>query len=93
MPTPPRALIAERTRDIAVMHALVANGFGYSIANIRPSPSHAADGQALCAVPLAGDVRPMHLGVLLPQGAPSSMTVRAFVHHCVQHVTPQSVGL
>jgi DNA-binding transcriptional LysR family regulator len=89
--TATRPLIAERTRDIAVMHALVANGFGYSIANIRPSPSHAADGQALCAVPLAGDVRPMHLGVLLPQGAQSSMTVRAFVDHCVQHVATQVV--
>jgi DNA-binding transcriptional LysR family regulator len=86
-----RPVIAERTRDISVMHALVANGFGYSIANIRPYPDRAADGQALCVVPLAGDVRPMQLGVLLPQGAQSSMTVRAFVQYCVQHMTVPAI--
>ena len=39
--------IAERTRDMAVMRALVANGFGYSLANIRPVTDLAPDGRRL----------------------------------------------
>ena len=31
-----RPKVVERTRDMGVMRAMVANGFGYSIANIRP---------------------------------------------------------
>ena len=31
-----RPSIAERTGDIAVMRSMVANGFGYGIANMRP---------------------------------------------------------
>jgi DNA-binding transcriptional LysR family regulator len=74
--------IAERTRDIAVMQSLVANGFGWSIMNVRPLADRAPDGGALAFVPLAGEVRQMRLGLVLAEGAEASMTIRAFVAHC-----------
>ena len=40
-------VIAERTRDMGVMRAMVANGFGYSIANIRLGSDRAPDGRRL----------------------------------------------
>lgn len=85
-----RPAIAERTRDIAVMRSLVANGFGYSIANIRPYTDRAPDGRALRYVPLTGALRPMRLGILLAEGARSSLTIRAFVDHARAHVTPEA---
>jgi len=83
-------LIAERTRDLTVMHGLVANGFGYSIANIRPASDRAADGRPLVYVPLSGTVRPLRMGLLLPGGAGVSLTVQAFVDHAKATVSPEA---
>lgn len=83
--------IAERTRDMAVMRSLVANGYGYSIANIRPLNDLAPDGRRLRYVPLKGPVAPMMLGVLMARAATTVLTVSAFVDHCRAAVTEASV--
>ena len=86
--------IAERTRDMGLMRAMVANGFGYSIANIRLMPDVAPDGAPLCAVPLedaANPVAPLMFGILLPEGALVARRVRAFVDHCRSEV-PGVIG-
>lgn len=83
--------IAERTRDIAVLHSLVANGFGYGIANFRPLSDLAPDGRKLCFVPLVGEVRPMTMGLAMAPGAESVLTVKAFIDHCREVVTEASV--
>ena len=82
-----RPHIAERTRDMAVMRGLVANGFGYAIANVRPLTDVAPDGSKLRFVPLKGDVRPMRLGLVTSEGAENVLTVRAFMDHCAQNIT------
>jgi DNA-binding transcriptional LysR family regulator len=82
-----RPQVAERTRDIAVMRGLVAAGFGYSIANIRPLSDSAADGQPLRFVPLSGALRPLRMGLLMVEGAGQVQTIRAFAAHCRAHVT------
>ena len=86
-----KPLIAERTRDMAVMRSLVANGYGYSIANIRPLNDLAPDGRRLRYVPLVGPVKPMALGVVMAKGAESVLTISAFVYHCREAVTEASV--
>lgn len=78
--------ITERTRDMAVMRSLVANGFGYSILNFRPLNAHAPDGRKLRFIPLKGDVRPLKLGLLTCAGAENVLTVQAFIAHCRAHV-------
>ena len=83
----PGPLIAERTRDMGVMRAMVANGFGYSIANIRLGSDRAPDGRRLVFVPLKGDIRPMLIGLLLPRSGTRRLTVTAFVDHCRTAVT------
>lgn len=79
--------VAERTRDMAVMQSLVGQGFGYSIANIRPWSDRSPDGRRLRYIPLTGPVRPMQLGLLLSEGARASQTVRAFIDHCRAELT------
>jgi DNA-binding transcriptional LysR family regulator len=83
--------IAERTGDIAVMRSMVANGFGYGIANMRPLNTLAPDGKPMAFVPLDGDLRPLTLGVALPQAEHRTQTVQAFIEHCRSFVVEQGV--
>ena len=78
--------IAERTRDLGVMRAMVVCGFGYSIANLRLGSDRAPDGQRLAQVPIGGAVRPIRLGLMLPPGTPRR-TVQEFLHHAGAYVT------
>jgi DNA-binding transcriptional LysR family regulator len=81
-----RPIIAERTRDMAVMRSLVANGFGYSIANVRPLNDNSPDGKALKFIPLVGAVRPMRMGLLMSTDADMTSVVRAFAEHCTDRL-------
>ncbi|MDS9468792.1 LysR substrate-binding domain-containing protein [Paracoccus sp. MBLB3053] len=74
-----RANITERTRDMAVMRGLVANGFGYSIVNVRPFADRAPDGKPLRFLPLAGNQRPMKLGLLMASATDRTQLHKAFL--------------
>lgn len=78
--------IVERTRDMSVMRAMVANRFGYSIANIRPVSTYALDGGKLAFVPLTGNLRPMRMGILSMGGASPALTVRRFIDFCGEKI-------
>ncbi len=82
--------IVERTKDMAVLRSLVANGFGYSIANIRPLNDLAPDGRALCFLPLTGQVRPMNLGIALVDEIANVLTVQRFVQYCRETLSQSS---
>lgn len=86
--------IAERSRDLAVVRSLVANGFGYSIANMRPLNGLSPDGKPLSFVRLAGGLRPMKVGLLMTHGADTTSVVRGFIDFAKSWVldglTPQS---
>lgn len=86
-----RPNIAERTADIALMRSMVANGFGYGIANMRPLNSTSPDGKSLVFVPLKGDLRPLTMGVALPNSEHRPQTVRAFIDHCRRFMVEQRV--
>lgn len=83
--------IAERTRDMAVMRSLVANGYGYSIANIRPLSNLSPDGGELAFIPLTGDVRHMQMGLVMARGADRTSTVKAFIAHCREKISEGGV--
>jgi DNA-binding transcriptional LysR family regulator len=76
--------IVERTRDMEVLRALVANGFGYSIANIRPRNDLAPDGNKLRFIPVDGPVEPMQLGLIMAPDARNVRTIDAFTEHCLK---------
>ncbi|RAZ78694.1 LysR family transcriptional regulator [Mesorhizobium atlanticum] len=86
-----RPRIAERTGDIAVMRSMVANGFGYGIANMRPLNAMSPDGKLLVFVPLLGDIRPLTMGIALPNAEHRTLTVQAFIDHCRRFVVEQGV--
>ena len=86
-----RPKIGERTADMAVMRSMVANGFGYALANVRPKSGISPDGKPLCFVPLDGDQRPMIMGLATPAAGRKTRTVQAFVDHCKTLITDEHV--
>lgn len=86
-----RPRIGERTRDMAVMRSLVANGFGYGFANIRPLSNRAPDGRKLCFMPLSDGLRPLRLGLVLADGAENVLTVEAFMTHCAELISDDQI--
>jgi DNA-binding transcriptional LysR family regulator len=86
-----RPKIAERTTDIAVMRSMVANGFGYGIANMRPLNTMSPDGRPLAFVALRDGLRPLAMGIALPRAEHRTQTVRAFIEHCRRFMGEQGV--
>ncbi len=86
-----KPLITERTQDMAVMRSLVANGFGYSIANLRPLNNLSPDGKKLCYIPLECELPNLVMGLVMAEGTLSSFTIQAFVEHCTQNITASNV--
>lgn len=76
-----RANVAERSSDLAVTRSLVANGFGYSLINIRPKTNFAPDGAELVFLPLEGDHRPMIVGLASKKSVHTSRIMVAFESH------------
>ena len=76
-----RPNIAERTGEIAVSRALVANGFGYGFVNARTRSHHAADGRELAFLRLKGAHRPMVLGLASKRSVHRPRIVSAFEEH------------
>ena len=72
----------ERVRDIELMRGMVANGFGYALANIRYRAKTAPDGKAVKSIPLESSLRPMKLGLVTRKGEHRPRVVRAFEDHC-----------
>ncbi len=76
---------------MAVMRSLVANDFGYSLANIRTLSETSPDGQKLKFVPLAGSIRPLRLGPAFSSSIHMSRTIRAFLDHCDEMISSGDV--
>jgi len=87
-----KPVIAERTRDMAVLRSMVANDFGYSIANVRPLSDTAPDGNPVRVVPISGPVRALRMGLLTAQDAVRSNAVRAFVDYASQMARTGQMG-
>jgi DNA-binding transcriptional LysR family regulator len=75
-------LVAARSAHQEVVRTMVANGYGYSIFNVRPRSNHALDGRKLVRVRLAGNHRPMTIGTATLKQLRQSRLVEAFETHC-----------
>jgi DNA-binding transcriptional LysR family regulator len=74
--------VAMRSSHLETIRSLAANGFGYSLLNVRPILDRSLDGRPLAIVPLAGDHRPMYLGIASLAASRQPKAVDAFVDHC-----------
>ena len=84
-------VIRERVADYHVLRSLVANGFGYSLGNIRPLSQAADDGKLLRSLPLADLHRPMLLGVATAREGFRPKVISAFEAHCRATINDESI--
>lgn len=81
-----KPFIAEKTKDMAVMRSLVANGYGFGLANVKPLNNLSPDGKPLRTIPLLGDERPMRLGLLMATDAENTISVKSFITYCTDFI-------
>jgi DNA-binding transcriptional LysR family regulator len=86
-----RPVIAERCEDMAVLRSLVASGYGYALANIRPLTDLAPNGEKLRNLRLEGDFRRMALGLAMIATERRSRIVSAFLEHCEAQVSNEKI--
>jgi DNA-binding transcriptional LysR family regulator len=70
-----------------VLRTMVANGYGYTLVNVRPRSDEALDGRRVVRVRLSGDHRPMIVGVATLAQLSQSRLIDAFQNHCKAFVS------
>ena len=83
--------IAWSSSQLDVVRGMVANGFGYTLANARPRLVCAPDGRRLYAVPLSGDHPPMTIGIATLKEVRKTRLVEAFEQHCKEHISQSNI--
>ena len=86
-----RPRISERVSDMGMIRAMVANGFGYSLANMRPSSVAAPDGARLETVPVSGGHQPMMLGLATVRSRFRPRILDAFEAHCRTQIAENNI--
>lgn len=57
-------IIQAKSSNPEVVRTMVANGYGYTIANVRPKNMTAMDGKEVVSIKLTGNHKPMQIGVM-----------------------------
>ena len=83
--------IYARSGNQEVVRTMVANGYGYTIANVRPRNLSALDGKGLSLVKLTGDHKPMRIGVATLSQERKPRVLAAFERHCRETITQDSI--
>ena len=81
-----RPNISERSSDLSVVRSLVANGYGFSLVNMRTKSNVAPDGEKLAFLRLADDIRPLVLGLATKQVEHRSRIIDAFYRHVQEEI-------
>jgi len=74
--------IHSRSKHQEVVRTMVANGYGYTLANVCPRSDLALDGRRVVRVRLSGEHRPMLIGIATLANDKKSQLVKAFEKHC-----------
>jgi DNA-binding transcriptional LysR family regulator len=80
-----------RTRHIEVQRALVAQGYGYSLANVRPLNQNSLDGSSLRYVPLEGYNPGLTLGIATLANIRKTIVVETFSQFCREQINSENI--
>ena len=83
--------IYARTRHIEVQRGLVARGYGYSLANVRPLNQKSLDGSDLVYVPLSGNNPGLILGIATLASIKKTIIVDIFSEFCGEHISSENI--
>ncbi len=85
----PNIALASAQPDI--VRTLVANGLGYTLANVRPRADVALDGRRVVRVPLSGDLPPVRIGIATLKELKKTRLMEAFERHCQEQISESYV--
>lgn len=80
-----------RSSNQEVVRTMVANGFGYTIANVRPKNLTARDGRELLSLHLDGNHQPMTIGIATLRLARKPPVLVSFEQHCREVINQKNV--
>ncbi len=80
-----------RTRYTEVQRGLVAKGYGYSLANVRPLNQKSLDGSDLAYVPLSGYNPGLTLGIATLANIRKTMVVDMFSEFCGEQISTENI--
>lgn len=80
-----------RTRYVEVQRALVARGYGYSLANVRPLNQKSLDGSKLVYVRLSGYNPGLTLGIATLASIQKTIVVDIFSEFCREHISSENI--
>lgn len=83
--------IIERSKDMSLVRSMVANGFGYSLGNIRPYFELAPDGKRLKHVPLKNGLHPIQLGLAFYHTDYITRAAKEFCANCHNMITEDAL--
>ena len=83
--------IYARTRHIEVQRALVAQGYGYSLGNVRPVNQKSLDGSSLEYVPLSGFYPGLTLGIATLANIKKTIAVDIFSQFCQAQISTEKI--
>ena len=83
--------IYARTRHIEVQRALVAQGYGYSLGNVRPVNQKSLDGSSLKYVPLSGYNPGLTLGIATLANIKKTIAVDIFSQFCHEQISTEKI--
>jgi DNA-binding transcriptional LysR family regulator len=83
--------IAWSSVQFEVVRAMVANGLGYSLLNVRPRSDVALDGGRLKPVALAGDPPALRVGIATLKQLKKTRLAEAFEAHCRELISDQQI--
>ena len=70
---------------------MVANGYGYTIANVRPKNLTAMDGRKLKAIRLKGEHKSMKIGIMTLKQTRKPLILTAFESHCRRLISDRKI--
>ena len=79
--------IAFRFSQPDIIRTMVANGYGYSLANVTPRSDMAMDGRRVVRVRLSGENRPMTIGFATLKQLKKSRLLAAFATHAKSFIS------
>ena len=83
--------ICARTHHIEVQRALVAQGYGYSLGNVRPVNQKSLDGSPLTYVPLSGFNPGLTLGIATLANTRKTIVVDIFSQFCRAQISSDKI--
>ena len=83
--------IYARTRQLEVQRGLVAQGYGYSLGNVRPVNKNSLDGSDLKYVPLSGNNPGLTLGIATLADVRKTIAVDIFSQFCHEQISAEKI--